>query len=198
MFADVVGVKDEDVLQYRKGIQKIIRKHKHKALTLFDLADVYADTHYEKARELLLAKYGEEPQTLQKSVKNNPSLKHMFNGVHRFMSEDGFVRHPTLSRNAVRKQAKQDALEVMIRSRAWGALLQDCFPGALRLSIHPQVSASQKIGVHLIPTTDAWLTPWHGVALLKNGGFELMHRKDAEALGAELVLANQIPSHFEV
>jgi pyoverdine/dityrosine biosynthesis protein Dit1 len=85
-----------------------------------------------------------------------------------------------------------------LRSRAWGRLLASTFPHAVRLSIHPQAAVSDKIGIHLLPTQDAWLTPWHGVALLDRERFRLVKRAEAEELGAAPVDVDGRPSHYVV
>ena len=71
-------------------------------------------------------------------------------------------------------------------------------PQALRLSIHPQPDPSTKIGVNLLGVSDPWLTPWHAAAVVDKTGTRLMHRADAEALGAKLVLDGGRPSHLEL
>ena len=68
----------------------------------------------------------------------------------------------------------------------------------MRLSIHPQPDISDKIGMHLLDTDDAWLTPWHAVAVLRGDHFVLMHRADAEALGATIVEEDGRPSYLQV
>ena len=90
------------------------------------------------------------------------------------------------------------AYQVVQRSDAWGRLLADCFPTALRLSIHPQPPHSEKIGILLGDADDVWITPWHGVAVWWAGRWRLMKRSDAEELGARLVERDGGPSHFEV
>jgi pyoverdine/dityrosine biosynthesis protein Dit1 len=85
---------------------------------------------------------------------------------------------------------------VIQRSWAWGNLLAQHFPAAIRLSIHPQPADSLKIGIHMMPTKDDWLTPWHGVAANVNGQFVLMKRKDAQELEGELVAIRGTPSHY--
>ena len=109
----------------------------------------------------------------------------MFNGIHRFLFEDAVVLHPDRSRTANRKWTKGRAWEVIQRSDAWGALVSEVFPDAIRLSIHPQPEVSEKIGVHLVDTEDAWLTPWHAVAVLQKDGARVMKRAEAEGMGAE-------------
>jgi len=87
---------------------------------------------------------------------------------------------------------------VMQRSEAWGRLLSDCFPGALRLSIHPQSPHAEKIGIRLGEATDAWITPWHGVSVESAGSFQLMRLSEAGALGARVVNRFGRPSHLSI
>src|SRR5947207_3061713 len=87
------------------------------------------------------------------------------------------------SRTQVRNECKENTYLVMQRSDAWGRLLHDCFPGALRLSIHPQSPHAEKIGIRLGEASDVWITPWHGVAVECAGKFKLMRLSEAEDLG---------------
>ena len=111
----------------------------------------------------------------------------LFNGIQRFLFEDRAVIDAGKSRTQIREECKDRTYEVIRRSDAWGRLVADCFPAALRFSIHPQPPHSEKIGILLGESADVWLTPWHGVALRQGGRFRLIKRKDAEALGARLV-----------
>ena len=119
---------------------------------------------------------------------NDPTaaIKGCAHGIHRFLFEDAVVLHPERSRTANRKATAARAWEVVERSEAWGALVAAAMPEALRLSIHPQPQVSEKIGIHLIDTADAWLTPWHAAAVVGEHGARLMKRADAEAEGATL------------
>jgi pyoverdine/dityrosine biosynthesis protein Dit1 len=114
------------------------------------------------------------------------------------MFEDGIALHPEVSRTQTRKHARTQAIQVLLRSRAWGRLLASTFPHAVRLSIHPQPAVSDKVGIHLLPTQDAWLTPWHGVALLDRERFRLVKRAEAEELGASAVEVEGRASHYAV
>jgi pyoverdine/dityrosine biosynthesis protein Dit1 len=92
-------------------------------------------------------------------------------------------------------RTKDTTYAVIQRSDAWGRLVATVYPDALRLSIHPQPRVSQKVGIHLLETEDAWLTPWHGVALLDADRALLVKRHQAEAGGA--ILVNDAgPAHF--
>ncbi len=194
VFADVVGVSDADVAAYGAEIDRLLTELP--ALTRFDLADAFGPVPPAEARRRLLAGWGETEEALLAEVAASPSLKAQLDGLHRFMFEDGVVAAPDVSRTQVRKAARANAVQVLLRSRAWGRLLAASFPRALRLSIHPQPAVSAKVGVHMLPTRDAWLTPWHGVALLASDRFELVHRADAEARGAVPVDVDGRPSHF--
>ncbi|GAB3638678.1 hypothetical protein GCM10027422_42680 [Hymenobacter arcticus] len=96
----------------------------------------------------------------------------------------------------MKEESKEVAYEVIQRSNAWTRLLAQEFPHALRLSIHPQHPHSDKIGLRITRAIDDWLTPWHGVVLLRANDYVLMKRHQAEELGAQLIEKDGRPSHF--
>ncbi|MFU1925574.1 L-tyrosine/L-tryptophan isonitrile synthase family protein, partial [Klebsiella pneumoniae] len=53
-------------------------------------------------------------------------------------------------------------------------------------------------GIHMMPTRDDWLTPWHGVAVNTEDRFVLMKRSEVLELGGELVQINGQPSHYRL
>jgi pyoverdine/dityrosine biosynthesis protein Dit1/AcrR family transcriptional regulator len=196
VFADVVGVPDDDVTAYGAEIDRLLAELP--LLRRFDLAHAFGAASPAEARQRLFAGWAESDPDLTALVASSRSLAAQLDGLHRFMFEDGIALFPDKSRTQVRKEARPRAFEVLRRSRAWGRLLSAFFPEAVRLSIHPQPPVSEKIGVHLLPTHDAWLTPWHGVALLEDDRFRLVKRADAEALGASAVSAGDRPSHYRI
>ncbi len=112
--------------------------------------------------------------------------------------EDEVVLRPEQTRSRSKKLTRERAWDVVRRSEAWGSLVAHVFPRAIRLSIHPQPDPSTKIGVNLLGVRDPWLTPWHAAAVIDRFGTTLMHRADAEALGAKLALDGTRPSHLEL
>jgi len=190
VFADVVGVADAQVETYRRALHKRIE---HTELDAFDLRDVYPKQSDAEARAHLLADWSEPAEVFRERAKTSPALARMVDGIHRFLLEDALGLHPDWTRSQARKRTRDDAYEVVRRSQAWSKLVATWFPGAIRLSIHPQPDVSDKIGVHLLPVDDVWLTPWHGVALLDEHGARLVTRSQAELLGARLVDG----SHYE-
>jgi pyoverdine/dityrosine biosynthesis protein Dit1/AcrR family transcriptional regulator len=197
VFADLVGVSDSDVSAYGADIGAMIEQMGLKSLSRFDMRDAFDFTDYADARQQLEQHYAQSPEETRQRCQRSPAQQALFNGIHRFMFEDARVAQPEKSKTQLRKQAKETAYAVTRRSDAWGRLVARCFPKALRLSIHPQAEVSEKIGVHLTPTEDAWLTPWHGVAVLDSSGYKLMKRRQAEQLGAQLISRGGRPSHFE-
>ncbi len=120
----------------------------------------------------------------------------LYRAITRFLFEDGLTPDYSGSRTALQNDAKARAYGVIQRSWAWGDLLADLFPQAIRLSIHPQVETSIKMGIHMMPSKDDWLTPWHGVAVNTGDHFVLMKRSEVIALGGKLANLNGLPSHY--
>jgi pyoverdine/dityrosine biosynthesis protein Dit1 len=197
VFNDLVGVSDADVTAYRRRIQELIDRLGLADLELFDLDDVWPGEPHAEVRERLLELHGEPLERLVERTHQFPHHQQLYNGIHRFLTEDLADREPGLSRNQARNRSKDAAYEVVRRSNAWSRLVAVYFPDALRLSIHPQPPHSEKIGIQLVAADDVWLTPWHSVAVLEAERFSLMHRAAAEKLGARLVETDGRPSHYE-
>lgn len=187
VFADLVEVSDADVSAYQRALRALLQEEGLSALSVFDLAEALGPMSAEAARVELMARYGPELSHLRERAEAHPRHRAQFDGIHRFLFEDAVVLHAERSRSQLRRDTKERAWAVIQRSEAWGALVAEAFPAAVRLSIHPQPEVSDKIGVHLIDTQDAWLTPWHGVAMVDDEGAHLVKRADAEARGATLV-----------
>jgi pyoverdine/dityrosine biosynthesis protein Dit1 len=195
VFADVVGVSDAEVDLYRAALLVMIDDGR---ISWFDLSTALGAGQPANLREHLLASYGASTQSLRDRAAKSPPLAAQVDGIHRFLFEDEVVLHPELTRSQAKKQTRDRAYEVVRRSEAWGALIACVFPDALRLSIHPQPDPSTKIGINLLGVRDPWLTPWHAAAVVDRTGTVLMHRADAEELGARLVLDGSRPSHLEL
>jgi pyoverdine/dityrosine biosynthesis protein Dit1/AcrR family transcriptional regulator len=196
IFADLVQVSDAQVSAYNDVLKELIERLGTRNLSVVNLEDLLATTSFDEARTAITAEYGEPLAELQARVRDTPHHRAMFNGIHRFMTEDGLALAPEKSKSRVKEESKAVAYEVIRRSNAWTRLLAQEFPHALRLSIHPQHPHADKIGLRITRATDDWLTPWHGVVLLRDNDYVLMKRQQAEALGAILVEKDGRPSHF--
>jgi pyoverdine/dityrosine biosynthesis protein Dit1/AcrR family transcriptional regulator len=196
VFADAVGVKDVVVDQYRDALLSMVDDPR---IRWFDLTTAFGeDVPAADLRAHLMRKYATSESALKERATRSPAVAAQIDGIHRFLYDDEIVLHPEVSKSQSKKKTRPLAYEVVRRSEAWGALVADVFPQALRLSIHPQPDPSTKIGINLLGVRDPWLTPWHGVAVVGRDGTTLMHRHEAEALGAVIVEEAGRPSHMEL
>jgi len=186
-FGDLVGVSDEQITAYGLEISNLLERTGARSLELFSMEDLFESGDHALVREQLCTHYADSLAAIKERAHAYGHHLALFNGIQRFLFEDRISIEPGKSRTQVRNECKERAYQVIRRSDAWGRLVGECFPAALRLSIHPQVPHSDKIGILLGQSTDAWLTPWHGVAVRVGGRFKLMTREEAEALGAHVV-----------
>lgn len=202
VFSDLIRVSDEDINVYQKDIENIFNEIGAAHLSVFNLGDVEEMARhlddYNQLRYLLVENYATSQDELKQQLTNSEDGLQLYRAIIRFMYEDGMTPEYTGSHAALQKDAKQRACGVIQRSWAWGNLLKKIFPHAVRLSIHPQPAASQKIGIHMLPTRDSWLTPWHAVAVKTHDRFVLMKREEAEQMGGNLVKINGVLSHYEI
>ena len=196
VFGDLVGVSDEDVTAYHLELKSIIDELGGSSLGVYSLSDAYGGSDYGKLRETLVSEHATPLDELRQLVRTDPDWRHLFDGMHRFMVEDQVVLRPDASRTRIRRDCKDLALQVIQRSNAWSSVVARTFPAAVRLSIHPQPHHSNKIGVHMLRTRDAWLTPWHGTVLDDGQRLTLVKRAEAERLQATLTYRRGRPSHF--
>ncbi len=198
VFSDLVGVADEDVTRYGEEIRTLIERVGARSVDVFRLEDLFESEDHAGRRAHLLDHYAETVEVVRERTARSLEHRALYNGIHRFITEDRDGLEPGKSKNRVRKEAKERAYGVIRRSNAWSRVVTECFPAALRLSIHPQAPHADKIGILLGgEQDDVWLTPWHAVAVREGERFRLAHREDAEAAGARLVEVDGRPSHYE-
>lgn len=196
IFSELVGVTDEDVTLYVNGIKEIILKLKLQQIRIVNLEDLMKGSSFDELRSSVLKTYAESFEDLQNKLKSNTEFKSLFNGIHRFITEDRKAMQPGKSSTQVKEEAKPIALKVIQHSNAWTRFLAYVYPDAIRLSIHPYSSHSYKIGVRLTKAEDNWITPWHGVIVLQKDGYVLMKKSEAEKKNARLVTENNRPYYY--
>jgi len=203
VFGPAVGVTDATIDLYQSHIERMIAQVGGTCLRTFSLAQcdhlpAAAEGCYEGTRQALLLRHGLPLDVVRARLLASEEGVRQFTGVLRFMREDRQHLDGALSRTAAQRMARELAYAVIQRSWAWGELLAERFPDAIRLSIHPQPPDSIKFGIHLLPTRNDWMTPWHGVVATDGDSFELMKRHEAEALGGRIVDVEGHPSHVAV
>lgn len=180
VFSDVVSVPDEHITAYAEGIDEIIREFNLTNLRTFAMDELIPGKEGDELRAEVLGRFAMTREEVREKARMNPAL---FNGLHKFMIEDQ-LGITSLSKNQLNKAMKEKTYELMRRSDAWSALLEEKFGDVLRLSIHPYPPQSEKFGVKLVPSSSSWATPWHNVTVKTEAGFELMHKVRALELGA--------------
>ncbi len=196
VFGSIVSVRDEDVSEYRRELERVQELSGCDRISFFALEDAFGAKSFDAMRDELESGYAETVTDLRKRVIADVETCRTFGGIHRFLIEDQSVLHPDVSRNTIRQECKRRAYELLRRSNAWSRLVAEAFSDAVRLSIHPQSCHAEKIGFQLLCSSNNWLTPWHGVAVEAADGPALLKRREAEQLGATLVRRNGRPSHF--
>lgn len=198
VFTDLVKITDEDVSLYIAELHKMIIDNQLNQLKLYNLED-FLDTEgdFDGAREKLLMVYAKDINYYKSVIKADNAYSRLFNGIHRFITEDQKEMYSEWSNTKFKKHTKEIAIQVIQRSEAWGRFISKFFPSAIRLSIHPHSPHSEKIGIKLTKAKDNWITPWHGVILLDSKeGYQLVKRSDAIESGAQLIFKNNQPYYY--
>ena len=198
VFSDVVNVTDINIDNYNNGIKKIIKEFNFHSLSVFSMDDLFPTKSPDELRDLLLNVYAMTIEEVKALVVNDSHYRNLFNGIHKFLSEDEFSLNKTSSKSAIQKETKKRSYELMRRSDAWSNLLEVHFRDALRLSIHPHPINHEKFGIKLVPSSSKWATPWHNVVVKVKNKFELMHRREAEKLNAIIKMEKGDYAYFEV
>ncbi|MFF0622741.1 L-tyrosine/L-tryptophan isonitrile synthase family protein [Streptomyces sp. NPDC004296] len=197
VFSDLIRVPDPTIDAYADGLRALIDDEGLAArLGVFDLRAAYGDLTYDEKRARIEAAHAPTLEALRAETRADGTARRLYQGITRFLFEDTDLRTYPGTRSALQRECRARAYGVIRRSRAWGELIADHHPGAVRLSIHPQARGSAKFGIRLLAAPDAWMTPWHACVLEHaDGRQELMRRADAERLGRP-VLRDGRPSHF--
>ena len=196
VFNDLVRVSDAEVDAYAEGIRHILREDSLMRIMTFALDDYYGAMPYASMREKLVEDYGESVTLIKAKVKIDQAANQLFNGIHRFIYEDQLSIYLSLSKNQIKILTKKIAYHVIQRSNAWSCFVEKQFPDAVRLSIHPQLCGSEKLGIMLLKSRDVWATPWHRVVLYDGKEHKLVRKAEAEQMGATPVFAKEQFSHY--
>lgn len=202
VFGPTIGVSDPVIDQYQDAIGAMIARRRLDHLDTFCLCDCTSlpagSAGHDDRRAALLAQHGQSLDDIRSGLLRTDDGVRQLRGIIRFMVEDDWRADDMRTATQIQREAKARAYQVVQRSLAWGSLLKAVFPRSLRLSIHPQARGSEKPGIHMLPTADAWLTPWHAVAVDLGDRTVLMKRHQAENQGARLIHVEGRPSHYSV
>ncbi|MFE8949843.1 L-tyrosine/L-tryptophan isonitrile synthase family protein [Streptomyces sp. NPDC007856] len=195
VFGDLIGVPDEHIDAYADDLRIQIDRMGLDRLSVFDLRDVLGDLPHDTKRTHIHARYAPTLEALRAEVRGDDHALALYRGITRFLVED--TADWTGTRSALQRACRQRAYGVIQRSRAWGTLIAEHHPRAVRLSIHPQPTGAPKFGIRLLDAPDAWTTPWHSTALHRGDGtWTLLPHQQAAPRG-RLIVQDGRPSHFE-
>lgn len=126
-------------------------------LSVLDLRDVLGDLPHDTKRARVHDQYAPTLEALRAEVRADAPTLALYRGITRFLLDD--TTDFTGSRSALQRERRRRAYGVIQRSRAWGDLIAEHHPRAVRLSIHPQPIGAAKFGMRLLDAPDAWTTP---------------------------------------
>ncbi|MEU0009271.1 isocyanide synthase family protein [Streptomyces sp. NPDC006314] len=194
VFGDLIHVPDEHIDAYADELRILMVQQGLTRLSLFDLRDVLGHLPHDIKRAQVHQRYAPTLDALRAEIRTDDHTLALYRGITRFLVED--TADWTGTRSALQRTCRQRAYGVIQRSRAWGAVIAEHHPHAVRLSIHPQPIGAAKFGIRLLKAPDAWTTPWHAVALQRTDGtWTLMPRAKAAQVG-RLVQQSGRASHF--
>jgi pyoverdine/dityrosine biosynthesis protein Dit1 len=192
VFNDIMDVSDNTVALYNEMSMDMV---KGAQINWFQMNDFYKESSLATMRAKITSQFGITPEVLQQRILMDADVNSLYRGMIKFMTEDLAMKN-FASNTQLQKQAKITAKEMMFRNEAYSSLIRNEFPDNIRLSMHPSVNNGTKFSFQLIPSKNAWTSPWHCALLVNNGEYETIHRKDAIAAGYELVSKDGRPSHF--
>jgi L-tyrosine isonitrile synthase len=179
VFADVIGVADATVTNYKDELKQLIRVEDLSHLQTFDLRDMWGHEEIESKRLRLERGWMGSIGDLRVQARGDGEVARVIRGMTRFLREDAGHTGGTSSHK--QREAKRRAYRVLARSRAWGAIVHNLMPRAVRLSIHPQPLGAEKFGISLVPLAESdsgWTTPWHSVVRYNEAGRPALVRHD--------------------
>ena len=180
-YNDLLGVSDEEVFDYAKGLHRIVESlgPKHLKFTnLFELmdsdssptsAEEYA-SRVGKLRENLLVSFLPPGYDFDEDIKKDENALLTYRGYIKFLDSDlaTFFRAKGMSKSAARKHCSKVARGMIERGKAFSALVANKSPLHIRLSIHASDNTS-KLSVTLLPQKrygTSPVTPWHNTPYL--------------------------------
>ncbi|MFF9405051.1 L-tyrosine/L-tryptophan isonitrile synthase family protein [Streptomyces anandii] len=195
VFGDLIGVPDGHIDAYADDLRIQIGWMGLHRLSVFDLRDVLGDLPNDAKRTHIHERYAPTLEALRAETRADAHALALYRGITRFLVED--TADWTGTRSALQRACRQRAYGVIQRSRAWGTLIAEHHPCAVRLSIHPQPIGAPKFGIRLLDSPDAWTTPWHSTALHRRDGTWTLLPHQQAVLRGRLIVQDGRPSHFE-
>ncbi|KDO19199.1 hypothetical protein SPRG_15642 [Saprolegnia parasitica CBS 223.65] len=174
IFNDIIGVSTDAMDAYMAELEAMAVAAKHSHIK-FDRLEHY--TTSEDPNQELLERYNCDKIDMKKLLKDDAGVLATYRGFRRFLTKDLAHKWVGMSNSAIDKAAGAAAKLMIQRNMAFSTLVDDCYPDAVRLSIHAYDNAGPKYGVALIPQLESSngsipTTPWHCVMVTDMHGRE--------------------------
>ncbi len=193
VFSELLGETSSTVEAYAEEVTDMGRGG---PVELLGLRDFYPTLPH-LARERMMKQWNIGDVELKRRVLVDPNTTALFSGMIRFMEQELAIRS-FVSKRQLHLAAKELARKMMLFNEAYSHLVAAEFPQSIRLSMH-NTTNDNKWGFQLIPSPRAEHSPWHCALVLEADGTPAtMHRRDAEARGAELVYREGRPYYFQL
>lgn len=191
-YSDIVGIESRIVLEYsKKVVENYYRKPK-----IIEWFDFFQDSKEgEKIGKMLDENYSQKLEQIRAEIDHEEDKAKQYAGLARFWFDD--LDDGTLSVRAREKRAKEIAIRMIARNRAYSKYLENNFDGSIRLSIHASSKESERFQINLVPENPFCNAPWHNVALKTDGRWKLVKKSQAIHEGAILMCEKGFPSYFE-
>lgn len=194
VFNDLLEVEDRTVRDYSEETKEM---GKIAPMNWYTLEDFYNGSSLNTKREKLMSNFGISDVELDRRILLDPDVNYLYKGMIRFMEQELAIKEFP-SNNQLHIAAKRLTRQMMLRNEAYSNLVKKEFDSSIRLSMHPSVNNGNKYSFQLIPSPEAWTSPWHCALLIKNTGtIATIHKKDAIAAGHELVYQGGRPYYFQ-
>ncbi|OQS01088.1 hypothetical protein ACHHYP_01834 [Achlya hypogyna] len=174
VFNDIIGVSDDTMDAYITELEAMAVSAGHTHIC-FDRLENY--TTSDDPNTELLVRYKCDTIDMKQLLKDDAGVLATYRGFRRFLTKDLAHKWVGMSNSAIDKAAGAAAKLMIQRNMAFSTLVDDCYPGAIRLSIHAYDNSGPKYGVALIPQlADSNgaipTTPWHCVMVRDRDGTE--------------------------
>ncbi|GEM_PF-1982925 len=190
IYSDILGISDETMQKYRKGLQRIyaeICDGQAPLISFVTPEEILQVSDSKACRETMLKDFSLTPGQVMNFVYENPGELAAFQGISLFLIDD-LPELPLTGRSKKqlrrdrRMEAKTVAQVMMFRKRAFDGFIKIYCPG-IRLSIHPHLGNAGKVAINLLPGGADTGTPWHNAPICHSDGrVEFMKREKAEKL----------------
>ncbi len=194
VFNDLLDISDNTVHEYKEASAEM---GKIAPMVWHDLNTFYTGNDLSSKRNSLMQQFGISETELEHRILMDMNVNFLYKGMIRFMNEELAIKEFP-SRSQQQKAAKLLVRQMMQRNEAYSNLVKDEFKSYIRLSMHPSTNNGDKYSIKLIPGDKAFRSPWHCALYVNDQGeYETVHKKEAEAMGLELVTKNNQPYYYK-